>query len=144
MTDLTHRAEDWATLEAFLLEDEGLSAEEIRQDLESQGVNVSALIERARETARKTVQAQWRQEAEKERSLRVLREKAIQLVFSWPLDKVREWLQQAEAGLIGPQTQAAARSCYKGKKPGELSEEELRSAIVDIFTSVGQESKNAK
>ena len=120
---------------AALLSQEG-TIEELRADLESQGVNVGKSIDSLRKMIRNDYQAELRKRAMTETE--AMREKAgakVAEIATWSFAAVLEWLKNAEAGLFGPEIADLAATCHRNKQDKELTESEARSLVSDILSA---------
>jgi predicted transcriptional regulator len=120
---------------AALLSEEG-TIEELRADLESQGVDVGEGIDSLRKMVRHHHQAQLRERAISETE--AMRETAgakVAEIATWSFAAVLEWLKNAEAGLFGPEIADLAAACHRNKQDKELTESEARSLVSDILST---------
>ena len=133
----SEQAAAWDRLTQVLCDDTGRSVEEIRKDLEAEGVNVDAFIARVERTVRTSAQEVWREKADKERAVATERKgKHKAEILEWPMDKVRQALDDVAAGKFGVQGQElaiAARNRALTQKP---TDEELRAYLADILSCV--------
>jgi len=120
---------------ARLLSQEGI-VEDLRADLEAQGVDVGEGIDSLRKMVRHNYQAELRKRAVTETE--AMREKAgvkVAEIATWSFAAVLEWLKNAEVGLFGPEIADLAATCHRNKQDKELTESEARSLVSDILSA---------
>jgi predicted transcriptional regulator len=126
--------EAWERVAALL--SQAGTVEELRADLESQGVNVGEGIDSLRKMVRHLYQAELRERAISETE--AMRETAgakVAEIATWSFAAVLEWLKNAEAGLFGPEIADLAATCHRNKQDKELTESEARSLVSDILST---------
>ena len=139
MSNTNEHSDSWARLIAFLDSDEGLSTQAMESELKAEGVDVDGYTSRMQKRIRQLIQERWREEAEQERcSIAAVQQSSIE-VAAWSPHRVREWLDNAVNGALGPRARELAAACYRNKTDDELSEGELRSWVADIKAILDQE-----
>ncbi len=133
--------ETWANMRMFVAADDDLGTEDIRADLQSRGVDVDAFVNRLSGVVRKGIQHQWRLGADEERRRITELTPTIAEVIALSLEGLREWLKNAAEGVFGDKIKALAVPCYRNKDKAEMTEEELRSCVTDILSSLGPDSE---
>lgn len=129
------RIVQWERLAAFLSSDEVATPEEIRTDLEAEGIDVAGNVASLRALIRGEYHAHLRETAEAGRAavVETIRTTAAE-VATWPIDKLRQWLREADAGRFGADV-AGLTLAYRNKEDKEPTEAELRSLVADIISS---------
>jgi hypothetical protein len=125
-------------LEAVLADDSRLSADDLRQELAEQGVDVDAFLARFGTVVRKGYQQQLRKIAEQEKAEA---EAGARNLFGELANKTREELERIFEGLrqgvFGERLKAAALARCRNQVGLEISETELRSWLEDISAGGG-------
>jgi hypothetical protein len=133
----TEQSTAWDRLEHFVCDDTERSTEDIRKDLESDGVDVNAAIARIEQTVRTSAQSVWRKRAENERALAIERKTKLKAEMQvWPMDKVRQVLEEVAAGKFGVQGQELAIACRNRTETQKPTDEELRVYLADILSCI--------
>ena len=135
------QARSWNRIMRFLSDDEDLSTEQIHADLKDMGIDVNAFQNQVQESVRKGIQAQWRDKAIQEKSAILKQKVTLAALASWPIAKVREWLDHAAQGVFGPQAQELVTAYCRKKEADKMTDEELRSWVADIQSSLEGEKK---
>ena len=139
------RSEDaraWDRLTDFICDDEGLRPEDIRRELEDDGVDLTAYTKRVNETVRKGLQDQWRHMAEAERAATDARREAVRAkMLSWPLSKLRAVMEKAESGAFGAAGRELAVAC-RNRAGDEPSPDELKMYVEDILMAAESDKDN--
>lgn len=130
------QAQPWDRIMRFLADDEDLSTEQIHADLKDMGVDVNAFRARVQESVRKGIQARWREDAVLEKQAAVKQKVALTDLASWPIAKVREWMDQAAQGLFGSQAQELVTAYCRKKETDKMTDEEIRSWVADIQSTL--------
>jgi hypothetical protein len=139
------KAAAWDRLSEILCDEEGRSAQDIRKDLEADGVDVDAFLARVDRTVRTSAQAAWRREAEKERSAAAGRANRFKTeVQSLSMQEVRRRLDEAAEGKFGAQGAELAVACRNKGKATPPTDEELRSFLADVMRSIHQEDEGGR
>ena len=135
MIDQKEQVGAWGRLVGFLSDTEGQSKEEVRAELEADGVDVGVFLGRVRGTVRKGIQSEWRRRADTEMAVdeEKMQEVAREVRFM-PTGRLREIVAQAEAGAFGRTGQGLAMAA-RNKSGAEPSEAELRACVEDILLS---------
>jgi hypothetical protein len=139
------KAAAWDRLSAILCDDGGRNTQDIRKDLEADGVDVDAFLARVGRTVRTSAQAAWRREAEKEKSAgadRAIRFKTE--VQSLSMQEVRRRLDEAAEGKFGAQGAELAIACRNKSRKTPPTDEELRSFLADVMRSIPQEDEGGR
>ncbi|MBU0677821.1 MAG: hypothetical protein KJ626_06860 [Verrucomicrobia bacterium] len=136
------QAQSWERIMRFLADDDDLSTEQIHADLKDLGVDVNAFQDRVQESVRKGIQAQWRERAVQEKQSALEKKVGITDLASWPILKVREWLDQAAQGMFGPQARELVAAWHRKKEAAKMTDEELRSLVMDIQSSLEDGKKS--
>lgn len=125
----------WEKVAAFLASDDISTPEEIRAELEAEGIDVRGNIESLRTMIRHEYQARLREDAEVGRAAASeLFQATVTDIAAWPLEKLRQWFGEAEGGRFGADI-AGLTLAYRNKEATEPTEAELRSLIADIISS---------
>lgn len=122
-------------LDKLLFEDTGETAAEIRQRLESEGIDVAALVTRVREASGDAFRNRLNEEAAAEQNRR--REKRGRIFGDLAVlgrEKLLELLNRAEGGEFG---QVAMARC-RNQKSETMSELDLRSLLEDIESTIDE------
>ena len=128
--------EAWERVASLLSSDEVATPDEHRADLEREGIDVAKNIEFLRAMIRQRYQAQLREAAAAERSasLETLQQTVLD-VAAWPLERLRQWLGDAESGRYGPEVAGLTLAYHRNKEDKAPTEAELRSLVADIIAS---------
>ena len=136
-----NQAQSWDRIMRFLADDDDLSTEQIHADLKDMGVDMNAFQERVRESVRKGIQAQWREKAVLEKQAALKQKVALADLASWPIAKVREWMDRAAQGVFGSQAQQLVTAYCRKQETEKMTDEELRSWVADVLSTVEGEKK---
>lgn len=129
----------WERLADIVTDAESVSKAELKAELEAEGVDVNRLVEGVQRTVRHAFQEELRRRAEEERAAaRNAFTTTAAEVASWPLEKLKQWLADAQRGLFGPEVAGLAAACHRNKEDKDLTETEARSFVADIISSVGK------
>jgi tRNA A37 N6-isopentenylltransferase MiaA len=126
----------WERVAALLSSEETASAEELRADLEAQGIDVENGTQRLRKMVRQTFQQQLREQAVTEaEGLRPRTEEISSEVAAWSFVVVLEWIEKAKAGVMGDDVANLALAYHRNKQGKDLTEAEARSLVSDILAA---------
>ena len=53
-------------------------------------------------------------------------------IAGWPVDRIRQWLQEVAEGIHGAAHRALAQPCFRNRTAAEMTEEELRNLAAEI------------
>jgi hypothetical protein len=122
-------------LDKLLLDDVGETPAEVRRRLEQEGVNVKELVARVKAAAGEAYRQQLAAEAKREEveSSRV-KGRVFGNLVGVGREKLLELVEAAAGGAFGPVAMARCRN----QKPGDLSEEDLRTLLEDIESTIPQ------
>jgi hypothetical protein len=128
--------ESWERVASLLSSEEVATSDELRADLEREGIDVAKSVQSLRAMIRQRYQARLRETAHAERaaSLEAL-QVTVAEIAAWPLEKLRQWLGDAEGGRFGPDVAALTLAYHRNKKDKSATEAELRSLVADIIGS---------
>lgn len=128
--------EAWERVANLLSSDQVATPDEHRADLEREGIDVEQNIESLRAMIRQRYQARLREAAAAERaaSREALQQAALD-VAAWPLERLRQWLGDAESGRFGAEVAALTLAYHRNKEDKAATEAELRSLVADIIAS---------
>ena len=120
-------------LDKVLLDDAGETPAEVRQRLEAEGVDVKGLVSRVKAAAGEAYRQRLATEA-RLAQLEVSKSKGQVFgnLISLGREKLLELIQSAASGSYGPIATARCRN----QKPEELSEEDLRTLLEDIESTI--------
>lgn len=134
----------WDRLTDFICDDEELRSEDIRRELQEEGVDLAAYAKRVQETVRQGLQAQWRRMAEAERAAADARRTAVRAkILSWSLPKLREVMGKAESGVFGTVGAELAVAC-RNKTGRDPSPDELKMYVEDILMAAEPGTEDAQ
>lgn len=126
----------WERLTQFLSDDDGLSKEQIRAELEEEGVDVDSFLKRIQGTIRKAEQDHQRTTANAERQqVEAAASDLSRKISAFSIEQIRKIVSQAENGKFGPTGQEFAIAC-RNKQDGESTEEELRALAEDVLLNI--------
>jgi hypothetical protein len=126
-------ARAWDGLMELLSYDRDLTDEEVLAGLRQDGVDAESFLARIGETVRKGIQANIRQKAEKERAVQGDHiEDVHQQLIRFPIEKVRQIIDEASAGKYGAVGRELAIAC-RNQREVNPTEEELRNLAEDIL-----------
>lgn len=136
-------ARAWDGLMELLSYDRDLSDEEVLDGLRQEGVDTELFLARIGETVRKGIQAQIRLKAEGERVDQGNRIEDIrQQIIRFPIEKVRQIIEEASTGKYGAAGQELAIAC-RNQREVNPTDEELRNLAEDILIiSIRDEGSN--
>jgi|GEM_PF-1713297 hypothetical protein len=122
-------------LEALLLDDSDLSTADLRADLEAQGVDVDAFLNRFSTTVKTSIQRQAKQAAQVAR-VEASQKKSQRFgdLLDTPMSEMVAIFERIRAGEFGAGFQQAAMARCRNLKDSHPSETELRSWLEDIST----------
>ncbi len=127
-------------LDALLTDDTEMSIDELKEDLENQGVDVKAYLAKFRVTVRKSYQQRIRSSAEKANKTAEAEKNSL---FGDLLHKSKEELlairEQIIKGDFGVTLQKTCVARCRNSQSSEVSEEELRSWLEDIAASSSEQ-----
>ncbi len=128
--------ESWERVANLLSSEEVATSDEFRADLEREGIDVGRSVQSLRTMIRQRYQARLRETANAERaaSLETL-QLTVSEIAAWPLEKLRQWLGEAEGGRFGPDVAGLALAYHRNKEDKAATEVELRSLVADIIAS---------
>lgn len=120
----------------FISENQGLSDEEIRNDLIADNVNVDGFLARVQQTVRRGIQSKIReniaQQKESEQAKNHIMPKDI---TSWSRKKCLEFIESLRNGDICCDVgQRQVALAFRNKQQQQISDDELRSCIKDILS----------
>jgi SOS response regulatory protein OraA/RecX len=122
-------------LEQTLLDDAGMSVTDLRQELESQGVDAAAFLTKLRQVTRSAFQESVLKSAQE--SNEQLRTKSgifgdLKLLSKEQLIEIRDKIIE---GAFGSELQGFGAARCRNHQKGELSDEELRSWLEDVAST---------
>lgn len=128
--------ESWERVANFLSSEDVATSDELRADLEREGIDVARSVYSLRMMIRQRYQARLREAADIERAATF---EPLQLTVAeiarWPLEKLRAWLGKAEHGEFGPEVAGLTLAYHRNKEDKAATEAELRSLVADIIAS---------
>ena len=136
-------ARAWDGLMELLSYDRDLTDAEVLEDLRQEEVDTESFLARIGETVRKGIQAQIRLKAESERVAQGKRIEDIrQQIIRFPIEKVRQVIEEASTGKYGTAGQELAIAC-RNQRDVNPTDEELRNLAEDILIiSIRDEGSN--
>ena len=128
--------ESWERVANLLSSEEVATSDELRADLEREGIDVGKSVQSLRTMIRQRYQARLRETANAERaaSLETL-QLTVAEIAAWPLEKLRQWLGEAEGGRFGTEVAGLTLAYHRNKEDKAATEAELRSLVADIIAS---------
>jgi hypothetical protein len=128
--------ESWERVANLLSSEEVATSDELRADLEREGIDVGKSVQSLRTMIRQHYQARLRETANAERAAS---HETLQLtvaeIAAWPLEKLRQWLGEAEGGRFGTEVAGLTLGYHRNKEDKAATEAELRSLVADIIAS---------
>ena len=126
-------AQAWDGLMELLSYDRDLTDAEVLEGLRQEGVDTESFLARIGETVRKGIQANIRQKAENERAVQGNQAEDVhQQIIRFPIEKVRQIIEEASAGKHGAVGRELAIAC-RNQREVIPTEEELRNLAEDIL-----------
>lgn len=126
-------ARAWDGLMELISYDRDLTDEEVLVSLRQEGVDTESFLARIGETVRRGIQTQIRLKAENERAAQGDRvEDVHQRIVRFPIERVRQIIEEASAGQYGAIGKELAIAC-RNQREMIPTEQELRTLAEDIL-----------